>query len=164
MSADEVRIINSYEYDAALDSAYRIEYGLRDTSYANLKTLSATEVNLALGYSNPPYRADSPAAQFSLSNSKQYVRVYTDQGRGIEYGKWIMRAEDIQGLTPAQIRDKFALPSLPTHICDVNVPAGTQLHTGIAGPINGWGNGGGLQYDIINQYDTSWFVNGRPLS
>ena len=37
-----------------------------------------------------------------------------------------MKYSDIQGLTPAQIQSKFALPNTPTHYCYVNVPAVAQ--------------------------------------
>ena len=98
--------------------------------------------------SNPPYKAGTGAAQFTLSSSAKYVRVF-DDNNSVKNGCWVMRYEDVQGLTAQLIKDKFALPPLPTHICDVNVPVGTKLHTGIAGPVNGWGNEGGLLYDII---------------
>lgn len=28
------------------------------------------------------------------------------------YGSWVMKVEDITGITPKQIQDKFALPSI----------------------------------------------------
>ena len=56
-----------------------------------------------------------------------------------------MRAEDIVGLSPEQIRDKFALPDFPQFICDVVIPAGTHLRVGIANDVSGWGDGGGKQ-------------------
>ena len=120
----------------------------------------------SVGYTNPPYKTGTPVGKFTLSNSEQYVRVYNPNYNNMS-GRWIMRLEDIQGLTAQQIKDKFALENLPTYICDVNISTGTQLHTGIAEGITGWGNGGGLQYDIIGfDYNTmqSWFTNGIPIS
>lgn len=66
------------------------------------------------------------------------------EGVNRSQGSWLMKLSDIQGLTPAQIQDKFALPYAPTHYCYVNVPAGVQMYTGVAAPVVGWGNGGGL--------------------
>lgn len=42
-------------------------------------------------------------------------------------GQWVMNYEEIQGLSSKQIKDKFALPYEPTHICDVELPAGTEV-------------------------------------
>jgi outer membrane autotransporter protein len=74
-----------------------------------------------------------------------------------------MRASAVRGLTSAQLRDRFALPFLPTNITNVLVPSGTCLLSGIAGPITGsfpanppaipsagpWGNGGAQQTYLI---------------
>ena len=35
--------------------------------------------------------------------------------------------EDIEGLTPKQIQDKFALPQQPIYACDVEIPKGVVL-------------------------------------
>jgi hypothetical protein len=49
-------------------------------------------------------------------------------------GSWMMRKEDLEGLSPAQIRDKFALPESPTLVSDVKVPAGTVVRMGEVAP------------------------------
>ena len=46
-----------------------------------------------------------------------------------------MNAEDIKGLTPKQIQDKFALPSTPKYVTDVTVPKGTTMRTGTVNPV-----------------------------
>lgn len=74
-----------------------------------------------------------------------------------------MRYSDIQGLTPAQIKDKFALPNLPPHYCHVNVPAGVQMYTGIVAPVVGWGNGGGLQFELGQFIPAGSYGSGIPL-
>ena len=63
-------------------------------------------------------------------------------------GGWVMKAEDIVGLTPQEIKNKFALPNTPKYICDVNLEAGTRLRTGEVNPLFGF-DGGGQQYDLI---------------
>ena len=78
------------------------------------------------------------------------------------HGGWIMRPEDIEGLTPLQIQEKFALPSTPKYICDVELEAGTHLRVGEVNPLEGWGSGGGTQYDLIGQRVGN-FTNERPL-
>ena len=67
------------------------------------------------------------------------------------YGSWVMKADDIKGLTPLEIQDKFALPNTPKYICDVELEAGTHIRVGEVNPLDGWGKGGGTQYDLIGQ-------------
>lgn len=78
------------------------------------------------------------------------------------HGGWIMRPEDIEGLTPLQIQEKFALPSTPKYVCDVELEAGTHLRVGEVNPLEGWGKGGGTQYDLIGQRVGN-FTNERVL-
>ena len=59
-------------------------------------------------------------------------------------GDWVMKAEDIEGLTPQQIQSIYSLPAMPKYVSEVHVPAGTRLREGIANPIpefGGEGNG-----------------------
>ena len=62
-----------------------------------------------------------------------------------------MNAKDIEGLNPLEIKNKFALPNTPQFICDVELEAGTHIRIREVNPIDGWGNGGGTQYDLIGQ-------------
>ncbi|WP_019553471.1 hypothetical protein [Propionispira raffinosivorans] len=39
-------------------------------------------------------------------------------------------AKDIEGLTPKQIQDKFALPNTPKYVCDVELEKGTHIRVG----------------------------------
>ena len=68
-------------------------------------------------------------------------------------GKYVyfMDADDISGLTPLEIQDKYALPFTPKYICDVDIDAGTVLRTGEANPLFGY-KGGGTQFDLMGQY------------
>jgi hypothetical protein len=86
--------------------------------------------------------------------------VYDNVGSN-QAGGWVMKAEDIAGLTPQQIQNKFALPTTPTHVTDVVLDAGTQLRTGTANSLFGF-EGGGTQFDLMGQR-TGQFINGRPL-
>lgn len=95
--------------------------------------------------------------------TEYYVRMYTPAyPTSNAVGPWIMRASTVRGLTPEQLRDRFALPFLPTYITNVLVPSGTCLLNGIAGPIMGnfaagpgiisagpWGNGGAQQTRLV---------------
>lgn len=75
---------------------------------------------------------------YKTTETTQYVRVYNPtaaENASQMQGKWVVKYSDIQGLTPTQIRNKLALPNIPTHICDVYVPANTQMYTGFANGV-----------------------------
>jgi hypothetical protein len=123
-------------------------------SHEITNTVSAEETNQWFtdrypDYS-PPYKPETKVNEIVLQEDTNFVRVYDKKGSG-KKGSWIMRYEDIKGLTPQQIKDKYALPNLPKYICDVELKAGTNLREGVANPIEGWGNGGGTQFDLKNQ-------------
>ena len=75
-----------------------------------------------------------------------------------------MNADDIAGLTAAEIQDKFSIPgnSPPTHICEVTVPNGTELEISSANGILGH-SGGGVQYRIRGELHDSMFDNVREI-
>lgn len=62
-----------------------------------------------------------------------------------------MKAEDIVGLSPTQIQEKFALPNLPKYVGEVNLPQGVTLRVGEVNPLFGK-QGGGTQFDLMGQY------------
>ena len=75
---------------------------------------------------------------------------------------FLLPLAQLRGLTRAQYNDLFALPNQPptprnNAIALVVVPAGTQMWSGIAGPITDastglfWGSGGGTQYFVGRQ-------------
>lgn len=108
---------------------------------------SPAAINTVLG-GIPPFDSATSVTLIRLTRTQQFVRFYnptdpTNPSSAI--GSWMMRASEIRGLTAEQIRAKFALPALPTNMVQVVVPTGYALYTGIAAPIAGWGEGGGLQ-------------------
>jgi len=74
-----------------------------------------------------------------------------------------MRAEEVEGLSAAEIRDKFALPEMPKYLSDVQVSAGTRMSVGRVGEQPGWGVGGGMQYELLDRLPETAFTNRRPL-
>lgn len=54
-------------------------------------------------------------------------------------------------LTREGIRDKYALPSTPKYIYDAELDTRTYLRLGEANSVEGWGKGGGKEYDLIRQ-------------
>ena len=120
---------------------------------------------LAKGYDKPPYNQNFEVKVVQAGNEK-YVRVfsYNSDGTSNKLGGWLMKKSDIEGLTPAQIADKYALPKEPTHICDVNLDPDFRLQTGISNPVEGWGKGGGQQFDTMGKIvDEDAFVYERLI-
>lgn len=114
-----------------------------------------------MGY-EPPYKPGTSVTEIQLTENATYVRVY-DKVNSRMQGGWVMKAEDIAGLTPQEIQNKFALPNTPKYICDVNLEAGTRLRTGEVNPLFGF-DGGGQQYDlIINGKNVGAFTNERII-
>lgn len=100
----------------------------------------------------PPYKPGTNVREIVLTRKTTFVRVYDKLpgGSGM-YGSWLMRPESIEGLTPLEIRNKFALPSIPIYKCEVELDAGIHLRQGEVNPIKEWGDGGGIQYDLMGQ-------------
>ena len=53
-----------------------------------------------------------------------------------------MKADDIKGLTPSQIQDKFALPITPKFVTNVELDAETIIRTRTVDPLFGFECGG----------------------
>lgn len=103
------------------------------------------------------------------------VRVYNASAGGSKGGAWMMYSKDVRGLTAAQIRDRFALPTVPDTIVSIDIASpniypqpGPEygLWTGIAAPIwQGtpppgyyWGHGGAEQVRVIADFNgTDYF-------
>ena len=131
--------------------------GKTTIKFKEVKTFTAEETNqwfidnVKPDY-KPPYKPGTLVKEIELTENTTFVRVYDNMpdGSGM-YGSWIMRAYDIEGLTPLEIQNKFALPNTPKYVCDVELEAGTHIRVGEVNPLDGWGNGGGTQYDLIGQ-------------
>ncbi|MDR2154138.1 MAG: hypothetical protein LBE78_03805 [Burkholderiaceae bacterium] len=123
----------------------------------------------------PPYIHGSDIIELETTQSTRFVRVHG--GRSKQAGTWIMRAEDVAGLTPQQMASKFSLPQVPTEITDVTLPAGIRLDASVANGISPGaakgvftgdnGGGGGVQFQIqmpdSQRVPNDWFSNSRAL-
>lgn len=102
------------------------------------------------GYMEPPYTSKTVVQDLNLLNEGKFVRVYDKTNFNL-HGGWLMKADDIKGLTPAQIQDKFALPHLPEYVGEVTLPKGTNLRMGEVNPLFGH-KGGGVQFGLKGQH------------
>ena len=126
---------------------------------------TANDEWMSRGYDKAPYNPSYEVKVVRAGNEK-FVRVfsYNEDGTSNKLGYWLMRKSDIEGLTPLEIADKFALPKVPTHICDVIVDPDFVLQTGIANPVEGWGDGGGQQFDTMGvRLPRTAFINERLI-
>jgi hypothetical protein len=121
----------------------------------------ASEVNSTFpeGWA-PPYKPGTRVTEFTNTMDDIYVRVHGENNMA---RSWMMKQEAIKGLTPAQIKSKFALPELPTFMSEVSVPAGTRIRTGVVNPVFG-GIGNATQYELLQRLPTSAFKNTVRLS
>jgi hypothetical protein len=97
-----------------------------------------------------PYDRGRRAREIVVEKETVFVRVHGTDNQG---SSWLMRREDLydsngKQLTAQQLKDKFALKELPTHVSDVHVPANTRLRVGTVAPQEGWGEGGAIQYEL----------------
>ena len=133
-------------------------------AYELVETLPAEEVNLwwaEQGYENPPYKPGTSVTVLRLTEDTVFARVYDGEVSGM-YGGWIMDYHALDGLTPEMIRDLYALPAVPRNRVDVILPAGSLVRRGICNAVPEWGEGGGIQYDMMGER-IGEFVNEKPL-
>ncbi len=123
---------------------------LPNVNGSNIQRVDASKANV--GYIRPPHDPTKPIYDFDADGTTQYVRVFNEGPKSRKVGQWMMRKEDIKGLTPAQIQDKFDLPELPTRIVDVTPPAGIKIRTGTVNSGNFGGSGGGIQFEVLGRY------------
>ena len=140
-------------------SASTIGYEYLDDQLGNLKGKvkinqyqSAESVNdwwEARGYKSP-YKEKTVVQNITLTEDVKFVRVYDGVNSNLE-GGWVMRTEDIKGLTPKEIQAKFALEYEPRFIGEVELKAGDTIRLGEVGPNFGF-DGGGIQIDLQQQW------------
>ncbi len=109
---------------------------------------------------SPPYMPGTNAIVVKTTSPTHFVRYYVDvPGNSKQAGHWMMRSEDIAGLTAEQIASKYALPQVPTHVTEVLIPPGHELRATVANDINifptksigGNGGGGGVQFELLTK-------------
>lgn len=134
---------------------------------------SALDVNRYLASLDPnitpatyPFALSTDVTKIQTTEMLYFVRVYNESAGSFPVGSWIMRVSQARGLTPEQIRNIQALPSIPTHFTFVEVPAGIVMYTGVARPIEGWGEGGATQSKMMGPpfVPSANFTNRQPLS
>ncbi len=151
-SAQEIKEIDSSVQRASEDFEEGIEQ--------ELKYRKGEDVNAELKQKEldpqkfeDPYPLEGAVIEGVLAKETKFVRVHVE---GNVERKWVMKEEDVINRTPKEIKDIFALPTEPTKISVVNLPRGVRIRVGSAGR-NRFGNGGGLQYEILDLLKSDWY-------
>ncbi len=131
----------------------------RYANRTNVTYRSADDVNAEFSGYMPPYQRGTRVTEYTTVHSDQFVRVHGERNAA---RSWMMRREAVQGLSPEEIARKYSLPEIPTHISDVNVPAGTRVRTGRVADNFG-GNQGAIQYQWLGRVPEDAITNTRPL-
>lgn len=164
LSTTEVEIANAWAGAGILAERHTVGISSRTGTITNLRAISAEEANapfIAKGWS-PPYDTGSQVRTFTTTTELQFVRVSTGDN---PQGAFLVRADEVAGMTPLQIQQHLALPKVPTQIADVIVPVGTNMQVGkvAAQSIFGAANKGGTQYQLLNPIPSNSFGVPRPL-
>ena len=161
VGTDGGAVLNDADVGSAVNggTSSKIGYEYLDDQLGNLKDKvkinqyqSAESVNAwweARGYKSP-YKEKTVVQDITLTEDTKFVRVYDGVNSNLE-GGWVMRAEDIKGLTPKEIQAKFALEYEPKFIGEVELKAGDTVRLGEVGPNFGF-DGGGIQIDLQQQW------------
>ena len=128
--------------------------------------LDPAVLNLGYPAGKGPWEANTMVTSIRTTATQFFVRFYNptaQENPSNQEGGWVMRASEVRGLTPEQVRDRFALPNVPTMMTLGLTNSGEALYTGLAGPIAGWGNGGGQQSQRLDGPYTTFF-NGQAVT
>jgi len=88
-----------------------------------------------------------------------YSRVYLD-GYNNPISSFIVRTDEIAGLSAEKIAQKYGLSRVPNKIVTVELPPTTPLEVSIVGPQPSWGTiGGNVQFAIKDvDLNPKWFT------
>lgn len=141
------------------DKIEREGYVLIDTENAAVANADWAD----MGYTLPPV-ADGTKVYNVEAGDFKYARVFKE-GVNKPKSPFILRADDIEGLTAAEIAEKYALPQVPDKVVYPNIPADTPLEVSIVGPQESWGTlGGDAQYALKDVLlDDDWFLDIHDL-
>ena len=109
-----------------------------------------------------PYDATKEVVEFTTEKNESFVRVFKE-GENSAEGAWMMNKSEIEGMSPSEIKDKFALDYTPDRVVDVNVPKGIDVRTGTAAKRENIGSGGGTQYELLKEIPEESFTNIRNI-
>lgn len=116
---------------------------------------TADEINEALAsrYSNPPFKPGELVWQGEIREAKDMYRV----GSGAQGGGDWLTDFDPSHFSAKELKEMLALPSEPTSVFKVKVPAGTPVSLGIANKLS-YGEGGAVQWFLNKSWNSMGLV------
>lgn len=137
-----------------------VEYDVLDVVDSNVANSEWKD----MGYDLPPIANNTKAFKVKAGNH-MYARVFKEGSKSKAKSPFILRYDDIKGLTAKQIADKYALPQIPDRIVFIKLPPDVPLEVSIVGPQEKWKTiGGSVQYTIkYNLLEDKWFENIQEL-
>lgn len=119
-----------------------------------------------MGVTSPPV-ADKTRAFKVKAGNHLYARVYKEGSGSRPRGMFILRYDDIKGLSAKEIFEKYALPQIPDRIIFIKLPPDVPLEVSIVGPQVDWNSkavGGSVQYALkYVPIEPSWFYKTEVL-
>ncbi|BCN32401.1 hypothetical protein [Anaeromicropila herbilytica] len=130
--------------------------------YNIIKTEDATLANADwydMDFTKPPI-AENTIAYTVEAGNQSYSRVYLEGYNNI-MSNFIVRTDEIAGLSAEEIAQKLALSKVPNKVVTLELPQTTPLEVSIVGPQTSWGTiGGDIQFAIKDvDLNPNWFKN-----
>lgn len=140
---------------------------LKTDGYKIIKTETANAANADwydMGFDKPPI-AENTIAYTVEAGNHSYSRVFLE-GYNNPMSSFIVRTDEISGLSAEEIAQKLALSKVPNRIVSVDLPPSTPLEVSIVGPQPDWGTiGGDIQFAIKDvDLNPMWFSNIEELN
>ena len=105
---------------------------------------------------DPPILPDSKVVLFTTTKETEWVRVFNDSSSSEKVGNWVMKKEDIRGLSATQIAKKYSLPQVPNMITDVKIPANQKMEASMANNILKGKKMVVVEYSLRLRYHLGW--------
>lgn len=122
---------------------------------AKIESSESINNNLKKYYPVPPFMTNSPVIVRTTNTNEEFVRFISDDNR--INGNWIVRKEEIIGMSPEKVADYLSMPTIPKKIVDVKLPKGVDVVEGVSAPAFGK-HGGGWQVYIDSALPSKeWF-------
>ncbi len=152
---DYVKLCKQLENDVI-----NVDYEVLDIVDSNIANMEWND----MGYDLPPIANNTKAFKVKAGNY-MYARVYREGSKSKAKSPFILRYDDIKGLTAKEIANKYALPQIPNRIVFIKLPLELPLEVSIVGSQEKWkASGGSVQYTIkYNLLEDKWFENIQEL-
>ncbi|WP_158413120.1 hypothetical protein [Halorhabdus tiamatea] len=149
--------IDTSDVRKAIDRVEEIDDNVRINRFRE-----ASNVNNKDRYSGMenPYTDDTIVMDVKAKKDMNFARVHGEENQA---RAWMLRnRNEIEGLSPVEIKEKYSLPNEPAYVSSVDVPEGTSIRVGDTA-ANFGGKQGATQYELLEKLSPERFVNEQDL-